>query len=162
MNRLLILYPKCLIALLCFGFSALANDSEDSLILKDLAVLKLKLEERSKQLESRENELNAREKMLEEQMKELKRIRDEIERLNSSAKTQDESKISKIVETLEKMSPKAGAAVLSVIDESLAVEVYGRISSDKLAKILAQLDPEKASRLGERYAGVIKLRESKR
>ena len=53
------------------------------------------------------------------------------------------------------MSPKAAAAIVGSVDERLAVEAMARLSSAKLGKILAAMEPAKSVPLAEKLAGEV-------
>ncbi len=130
----------------------------DETAIEDVRKRRDELELKSKELSARESELIAREKALEEELKKISLVRDDIARIEGASRAQNESKISRIVETVEAMNPKAAAKMLSALDETLAVGAIERLSTPKLGKIMNLLEPETSSRLNEVMAGVVRAR----
>lgn len=116
-------------------------------------------EKRSQELEAKERELMAREKALEEEITKVSEIRDQIKVQAQSRTEEEEEKLTKLIETLEQMSPKAAAELMVGLDEALAVTAVYRMDTVKLAKIMAKIPAEKASRLSERLTGVARVRD---
>jgi flagellar motility protein MotE (MotC chaperone) len=106
-----------------------------------------------------ENELKAKEAILAEQIKKMETIRSNISQIQENQKREDSEKISKLMETLVTMSPKAAAKVISSIDEKLAVAIMLKTDNQRLAKILNVMDAKNSTRLSEALAGVNKKNE---
>lgn len=121
----------------------------EELRLQKEAVLK-----KEKDLQTKEAELQAREKALDEKITELKKLREEIDQKEVAELQSKEEQVNKVVETLEKMSPVASAQLLTTLDERLAVAVLGKLSTQKLAKTMAKMNPDKSARLSELYSGL--------
>ncbi len=130
----------------------------DETAIEDVRKRRDELELKTKELSAREAELVAREKALEEELKKISQVRDDIARIEGAARAQNETKISRIVETVEAMNPKAAAKMLAALDETLAVGAIERLSTPKLGKIMNLLEPETSSRLNEVMAGVVRAR----
>ena len=118
------------------------------------------LEIHRKELASREADLKARERVLDAEFKKLGVLREDISKQNSAVTKENEEKISRLVETFETMSPKSAAQVLSSIDEGLAVTAFNRMSTQKLAKIMSAMEPDRSKRLTELLAGVAKFKSN--
>lgn len=131
---------------------------EDS--IKDFQDMKRELAKKDQDLKHREEEIAAKERALEEELKKLDKVRDEIKLASGIGDAKGEEKISKLAETFESMNPKAAAAIVITIDERLAVEAMTRLSSTKLGKILAAMDPNKSGNLAEKIAGVVRAKRS--
>src|SRR6185437_3882333 len=67
-------------------------------------------------------------------------------------------KVAKVVATLEGMSPKAAAQMLTDLDDGLAVSAIAQMSTTKLSKVMNALDPKRAARLTELLAGVVRAK----
>lgn len=130
----------------------------DEASIKDFQDVKRELAKREQELKHREDEIAAKERALEDELKKLEETRDEIKQVQLLGDSKKEEKISKLVETFESMSPKAAAAIVGTIDERLAVEAMSRLSSAKLGKILAAMDPAKSGNLAEKLAGVVRAK----
>lgn len=124
----------------------------DRTALLDLEKRRAALDERQKILDAREGDLAAREKVISEQLGMLEEIKKQITGVKEENIRKNEAQIAKIIETIETMSPKSGAALLGGLSDPLAVTVMERVSSPKLAKILAGMDPKKVSHLTELLA----------
>lgn len=122
----------------------------DEVVILELKERERKIEEVRSSLEKEKMELETAKKVLEEERKKLEEIRIQISKKRLENKIQDEEKVSRLVETFEKMSPKGSSKILSKVDEDLAVAAMSRISTARLAKIMNLMSPEKASSLSER------------
>lgn len=131
----------------------------DENALEDLKQKRSELAAKAHELAQKENELKAAKTALEEELKKISAVRDEIEKMQSLNKKDQEEKVGKLVEAFETMSPKAAAQLLASIDEVLAVEAMGRISTQKLAKIMNIMDPGALSKLTEKLAGVTQAKK---
>lgn len=121
--------------------------------LTDLNQRKKSLDEREAGLQARDQELSAREKVLEERLKQLQAYRDEAGKVDAARKKEFEEKITRTVELLESMNPKAAAQLVAATDEHLAVEAMSRMSTAKLSKIMNIMEPKRSVRLMELLAG---------
>ncbi len=130
----------------------------DEASIADVQELKKDLAKRDADLKKREEEIIAKESAVAEEMKKLDSIRDEIKQAQNLGDSKSEEKVGKLVETFESMSPKAAAAIVASVDERLAVEAMARLSSVKLGKILAAMDPAKSAPLAEKLAGVVRAK----
>jgi len=130
----------------------------DPTVIDDLKKRREEIDSAKKELASKESELKAREQALNEELKKLELARDEISQIDASRKKENEERVSKLVETIQSMSPKAGALLLAELDESLAVSAIYRMDTPKLAKIMSKMEPGKSSRLSEIMAGVVRAK----
>lgn len=130
----------------------------DEASVADAQELKKELSKRDAELKRREAELTAKETALTDELKKLDALREEIKQSQTLGDAKSEEKVGKLVETFESMSPKAAAAIVGSVDERLAVEAMARLSSAKLGKILAAMEPAKSAPLAERLAGVVRAK----
>jgi flagellar motility protein MotE (MotC chaperone) len=130
----------------------------DEVSITDAQEMKRDLAKRDAELKRRESEVAAKEIAVAEELKKLDSVRDEIKQAQSLGDSKSEEKVGKLVETFESMSPKAAAAIVASVDERLAVEAMARLSSAKLGKILAAMDPAKSAPLAEKLAGVVRAK----
>lgn len=132
----------------------------DEASIADVQELKKELAKREADLKRREDEVAAKEAAVAEELKKLDVVRDEIKSAQALGDAKSEEKVGKLVETFESMSPKAAAAIVASVDERLAVEAMARLSSAKLGKILAAMEPAKSVPLAEKLAGVVRAKRN--
>jgi flagellar motility protein MotE (MotC chaperone) len=132
----------------------------DPIAADDMNRRRNELDAREKELKSRDAELKARERALEEELQKIAAVREDIEKIEGARKKEGSDKVAKLVETFETMSPKTASALMSTLDESLAVATMSRIATPKLAKILNSMEPRKSARLSELLAGVVRARSA--
>jgi flagellar motility protein MotE (MotC chaperone) len=130
----------------------------DPSVLEEIRSQRESLAKAQKELATKEQELKDREKALAEEIKKVQAIRDDINKTDELRKKQNETKVAKVIETLETMSPKASAKMLAELDDALAVEVLTKMDTAKLAKIMNLLEPKRASALTEKLAGVTRVK----
>lgn len=135
--------------------AATTSSSKEDTVLEDIARQKAQLEQQRRELEARENELKIREKTLEDEVAKLKEIRKEIVDTETKKRQENEAKVQKLVESIELMAPKSASKLLTDLEEDLAIEVMAKLSTEKLSKLLGQMDVQNSSRLSERYTGYI-------
>jgi flagellar motility protein MotE (MotC chaperone) len=121
-------------------------------VIRDLETREKKIKQKEEALVEKEKELAAQQLAIKEEMNKLEQRQGEIQSAKSKELAANEEKVSKLIETLESMSPKAAAAVLGGVDEELAVVALSRLTSVKAGKILSNLKNDKSSRLSELMA----------
>lgn len=125
--------------------------SDESLFV-DLRQKRDELKKKEKTLMDREAELATREKVIQERLKQLDDMQKDLKKMKDVQDSKNEERVSKLVETLEKMSPKKSSEILSNVDDKLALQAMNRISTDKFAKIMNSMDPKRAAELSELLA----------
>lgn len=128
--------------------------SEEPKEIEELRLQKESVLKKEKELQAKEAELQAREKAVDEKIVELKKLREQMEQKEATELQSKEEQVNRVVETLEKMSPGASALLMATLDERLAVAVLGKLSTQKLAKTMAKMNPDKSARLSELYSGL--------
>ena len=118
-------------------------------VIEELKQKQKEIAERERALTQQAEALQAKETILMEEFAKLTKLREEVQGIQSNNKKMSEESIVRMVETVEKMSPKSAAQLLSKVNEPLAVEAIARLSTPKLAKVLAAMDANKASTLTE-------------
>tara|TARA_B100001248_G_scaffold262689_1_gene260940 strand:+ start:3719 stop:4468 length:750 start_codon:yes stop_codon:yes gene_type:complete len=120
------------------------------------------LEERRKELDQREKNLNAladeiqsQRQDLDKKLAEIKKIREDISSALSTEVNKDEKRVQKLVEVYSNMKPALAAKLFEELDEKLAIEILGKMKKANAANILNYIEPAKARRLSEKYAGYI-------
>ncbi len=121
------------------------------------------LEDRNKQLDEREKSLNVLAEELQKQraeldgkLKKLEDVRENISKTLGEQVEKDEEKLNKLVEVYSNMKPNNAAKVFESLDENLAVDVLTRMKKDRAANILNLIEPQKARRLSEKFAGYVR------
>jgi flagellar motility protein MotE (MotC chaperone) len=110
-----------------------------------------KLTERRKQLDLREQELDRREQLLkaasdqiDRKVSELTTLQNTIQNLLQQYNDQEDSKIKSLVKIYENMKPKEAAKIFEQLDMPILLDVVERMKEQKVAPILADMDPLKA------------------
>lgn len=129
---------------------------------EDLKRLRADLDKKQEELKKREEEIAAKERALNEEIGKLEGMRKDLMKLSDQKEEAANERVAKLVETVEKMSPKAASKLIEDLDEQLAVSTMKQMSSDRLAKVMNTLEPAKASRLSELMAGVVRAPERNR
>ncbi len=120
----------------------------------------MKLEDRKKQLDQREVELQKLEEELQKSKEEIEKRMvqlDDVRRkiashLDEKVKV-DQAKVDSLVLVYQNMKPANAAKVFEDMNEDLAVEVMAKMKNKATAEILNLINPQKAKRLTERFAG---------
>jgi flagellar motility protein MotE (MotC chaperone) len=118
-------------------------------VIQDLDAREKKLKEKELELTEKEKELTAQATAVKEELAKLETSRKEISGAHEKQMAEREEKVNKLMETFESMSPKSAAAVLNGVDDELAVTALSRLTNVKAGKVLANMSPEKSSRLSE-------------
>ena len=121
--------------------------------LLDLKSARAQLAAEKSRLKARAAELDAQQDAIDQEMKKLLELRDSLKK-ETGAQTQAQAdRVTKLVETLLTMSPKAAAKVVANLDDQLAVQTMRQMDTLKLAKILNLVEPERSAELSELLAG---------
>jgi flagellar motility protein MotE (MotC chaperone) len=110
------------------------------------------LEHREATLTAREADLRLAEKKLDERMMALQSLRAEVGQQLQGLDAAHEERVVGLVRMFEGMKPREAAPILEAAEIEVALEVLQRMNRMKAGKVLAEMDPEKASTLAERYA----------
>lgn len=150
MNRtiLLLALSACLLSIW-----SVAHGEESCLVdqraLEDIKKHREEIKTKEENIVKREQEIEAKEKALQEEFTRLKEIRDQINLVETQTDAKLEEQTAKLVETLEKMNPKKAAKILSDVQDRLAVSAMMRLPTDKLAKIMNNVDSERSVKLAQ-------------
>jgi flagellar motility protein MotE (MotC chaperone) len=131
----------------------------DPVVIEDLKARREELEIRERDLTAKETEMVAKARALDEEIKRLEEIREQIAKMEEAQAKNNEEKIAKVVETLEGMSPKNASQLFMQLDDGVAVTAMMRMTSQKVSKIMNQLDASRASKLTELLAGVSRAKK---
>lgn len=111
------------------------------------------LNKREAELKLREEEIATKEKAILDQVSKIEEAQKKFEIAKAQISAEKSAELQKLVEALDKMSPKAAAPILARTDEGLVIEALKRLQPEKVAKVLSAMEPEKSSRLSEGLAG---------
>ncbi|MES2767789.1 MAG: hypothetical protein V4596_01475 [Bdellovibrionota bacterium] len=118
------------------------------------------LDERKKQLDVKEAELKKLEEELHNQKVELEKRLASLEQLRTQIGNQlqervntDAEQVDKLVAFYSSMKPQTAAKVIEKLNEDLAVEVLKKMKKKEAAEIMNMIEPDKAQRLSEKFAG---------
>lgn len=121
--------------------------SEES--LKDFQAKERSIQAQMTALKQKEEELKSLESSIEAQLAKLDKLQQALTGAAAKEKEEQESKVKRLVDTFETMSPKAAAKVIAELDDQLAAQTLSKLSTTKAGKVLANLNVEKASQLSQ-------------
>ena len=127
------------------------GDSVDH--LKRLVDREKQLDTRETELKQSETELQTEKDALEKRLKELQDTRREISSVLEDKVKSDEQKVDTLVQVYSNMKPQQAAKIFETMDESLAIDILGRMKKKNAAEIMNLLKSDKAQSLTEKYAG---------
>lgn len=117
---------------------------------------RLELEKKERDLARMEEDLQKQKAEIKKQLKEMQDMRREISSVLEEKVKTDEGSINKLVGVYSSMRPENAAKILTDIDEELAIKVLALMKKQSAAEILNFIEPGKARRLSEKYAGLQK------
>ena len=121
-----------------------AYSDEEMAVLQSLAKRREELDAREAQIAAREALLAAAESRMDEKTVELKALQDSIQGLVGQHDEQEQAQIKSLVKVYENMKPKDAAKIFEELEMDVLLEVVGRMREQKVAPILAQMQPTKA------------------
>ncbi len=107
----------------------------------ELAVEKIRIERERKDLEALRNEVNQR-------VEELKRVQAALDDLVGAERQKRKERVQQLVKVLANMKPAAAAAVVTRLDDQMAVEIFQLLQSRIAGQVMANLEPKQAARIG--------------
>ncbi len=114
-------------------------------LLQDLAARREQLEARSRELDIRESLLEAAERRIEDKIAELREIEAKIDALITQHDAQEERKLRSLVRVYETMKPKDAAVIFNELDLDILLDVVELMNERRIAPILAEMDPQRAT-----------------
>lgn len=148
--------PVLAVMMITLGLSktSAAEFGNDNCIVDEGVVTEIReerdrLKKKEAELQALEADLKKREEALQEQVAKLDELQKEVSKKKDGTQKMNEETVARLVETLEKMSPKAAAKMIAEIDEQLAVTTMSRMNTTILSKLMTNLDPQKSTRLSE-------------
>jgi flagellar motility protein MotE (MotC chaperone) len=119
-------------------------------IAQDLAARERALQRRERSVGQRERDLRDLEVLVNARIEALEAARVALEASLEKAEALDNDRVTALVKMTEKMKEKQAAAVITELDDTLAVQVLDGMSRTKAGKALAAMDPKKAAKLAAR------------
>ena len=114
-------------------------------VLQDLLARREQLEQRDRELSIRESLLEAAERRIEDKIAELRQIEAKIDSLITQHDAQEERKLRSLVRVYETMKPKDAAVIFNELDLDILLDVVELMNERRLAPILAEMDPQRAT-----------------
>lgn len=121
-------------------------------VLQKLQERRGTLDGRERDIERREALLKAAEDQIERKISEMKSLQNQIEGLLRQYNDQEDSKMRSLVKIYENMKPKDAAKIFEQLDMGIMLEVVERMKEQKVAPILAEMNPVKARELTSELA----------
>lgn len=121
-------------------------------VLQKLADRRTMLDGRERDVERREAMLKAAESQIDRKISEMKTLQGTIEGLLRQYNEQEDSKMRSLVKIYENMKPKDAARIFEQLDMGILLEVVERMKEQRVAPVLAEMDPSKARLLTSELA----------
>ncbi|MBR9973210.1 MotE family protein [Magnetospirillum sulfuroxidans] len=121
-------------------------------VLQKLQERRGTLDARERDIERRESLQKAAENQIERKITEMKTLQSTIEGLLRQYNDQEDSKMRSLVKIYENMKPKDAAKIFEQLEMAIMLEVVERMKEQKVAPILAEMDPTKARNLTSELA----------
>ncbi len=107
---------------------------------------------RGRELDQREALLKAGQSQIEKKIAEMKTLQTTIEGLLRQKTAEEEKKILSLVRIYENMKPKDAARIFEQLEMPILLEVVGRMKEQRVAPVLAEMDPARARTLTSELA----------
>jgi flagellar motility protein MotE (MotC chaperone) len=121
-------------------------------VLQNLAVRRDQLEQRANELDLREKLLRAAEDRVGTKISELKKIEASIKALIEQQDALKEQELQNLVKVYSAMKPKEAAPIFDKLEMSVLISMIQRMPPNKIAPILAVMDPKRANDLTVKLA----------
>ena len=126
---------------------------EEIRVFSKLQKRKNELDQKEEDLAKLDEELQKQRLELDEKLKELEKVRQGVAAVLKERISVDSEKLDRLVDFYSNMKPQNAAKIFEEVDESLAVEILGRLKKKNAAEIMNLVKPDKAQRLSEKYTG---------
>lgn len=128
-------------------------------ILQSLAERREELERRAEEMDLKEKLLEGTELRINDKLNEIKQLKTQVDVLLKEYNEHEDKKISGLVKIYETMKPKDAAIIFNELDMPILLQVVDRMSSRKVAPVLAGMAPERARELTIQLAEYRRLKE---
>ena len=122
--------------------------------LRELSARQRELDAVEREVEMKRRIVEASEARIDDKIRLLKGMRRSIEGVLNARKKGHDDRINRLVQIYETMKPKDAAAIFNQMDISLSVELARGMTRKSFAAVLSEMEPEKAKKLAERFAGI--------
>ena len=116
-------------------------------VLTSLAGRRGALDDRQRELDLKANVIAAAEKRVDEKIAQLKALQTQVEALMGQREQRDAQQIDGLVRVYAAMKPKDAARIFTSLDDTVRINVAGRMKPDTMAGILAALPSDVAQKL---------------
>jgi flagellar motility protein MotE (MotC chaperone) len=132
-------------------FESEYNDEEVK-VLQSLSKRRDSLDQRERDIEQREKLLQAAEKKVDEKVTEMNKLKGQIENLLADQQKMQDERITQLVKIYENMKPKDAANIFNEMDFDVLLGIIDKMSTRKVAPVLAAMDPARAREISARIA----------
>lgn len=132
--------------------SPLPDLSAPAAMIEAIEQRKNELEKRSQELDQKEERLRLMEQEVGQMLKKYSEIREVLEEKEKKRKLTEDEQLGRLAKMYAVMPPEEAAARIEKMDESLALNLLGKIKEKSAAQILTNLSPVKAAKLTEKLA----------
>ena len=116
-------------------------------VLERLQERRHELDTRSREVDIRENLLKEAEKRIESKVDEMKGVEARIAAAHQQKEEADNARFKSIVMMYENMKPRDAGKIFDRLEMAVLIEVASRMKPQKMADVLAQMQPEAAEKL---------------
>lgn len=99
------------------------------------------------ELENKKNELKRLEDEVDKKIEQLNQLRVKIEKLLEQKNAEEQKRTLELAKMYEKMTADKAAVVLGTVDQQLAISILAQMKTKSAAKILNNMEREKAAKL---------------
>lgn len=99
------------------------------------------------EMENKKNELKRLEGEVDKKIEQLNQLRVQVEKLLEQKEAEEQKRTLELAKMYEKMTADKAAVVLGTIDQQLAISILAKMKTKSAAKILNNMEREKAAKL---------------
>ena len=123
-----------------------ASSSEMDLV-KQLSQRRDQLEQRSKALDTRDALIRVAEQRVDQKIKEMETLRAQLQVLVNQGNAAQQAQLDNLVKIYETMKPKEASRIFETLDMTVLLGVVQKMKPQRMAAIMAEMDPNKAKEL---------------
>jgi len=127
---------------------------EERRILVSLQEERQKLQEREKVLDLKELELKSLETEVDKKLNQLKALSEEVQKILAKKENEEASNVQELSKVYEKMDPVKAASIMADLEDKLVVGILAGMKYKSAAKILNEMDPDRAGILSEVFSSL--------
>jgi flagellar motility protein MotE (MotC chaperone) len=121
-------------------------------LLQELEVRRAELERREQAIDLREKLVDLAEQRLLKRVDELANLQTEMEVLLQNLSSKEEEELKQLASIYSDMKPAAAGEVLNRLDNAIVFDLFKRIQSKKVAKIMEKMSPAKVRFISQMLA----------